>query len=63
MQADTVDVWGRAEKLKVEKLTGTCFLAFLSLPVAVGRLPGKGEYARMVVMDLVFAEFYIYLVI
>lgn len=48
-----------AEKLKVEKLSDVCFLALLSLQIAVGRLPGKGECTdRLVAMDLLFAEIY-----
>lgn len=64
MQADTAEVWGRAEKLKVAKLSGTFFLALLNLQVAIGRLPGKGKCTTtLVAMDLLFAEIYMCLVI
>lgn len=64
MQADIAAVWGKAEKLKVEKLSGTCFLALLSLQVAIDRLPGKGKCtATLVAMDLLFAKIYMCLVI
>lgn len=54
----------RAEKLEVEKLSGTCFLVLLSLQVAIGRLPGKGKYIdTLVAMDLLFVEIYMCLVI
>ena len=64
IQADTAEVWGRAQKLEIEKLSGAGFLALLSLQGAVGQLPGKGECtARLVAMDLLCAEIYMCLVI
>lgn len=55
---------GKGKKLEVETLSGACFLALLSLQIAIGRFPGKGKCtARLVAMDLLFAKIYMCLVI
>ena len=55
---------GKGTEARNRKTSGAGFLALLSLQVAVGQLPGKGEYtARLVAMDLLCAEMYMCLVI